>query len=135
MPTTISEFVNSVRYTKAIKDEQCRSKTLSDRIRDRQYAKRVCTTIDHLQGRAKDIRMLLRHVFITTPLGNMSGQKKHRTSMDLDYIVEMIDAEFLYSKDDRRNKLLQFAQSSDEYEIIHIMSHTYIRIPSIQSFW
>ena len=124
MPITIINFLDSVRSRRKEKENAYTrdGKSLLDRVRTRQSLTLKCWKHDHLQGREKDIEKLLRHAFIT-----LSEHKKRRTSICLNNLLERIDADFLYSKEDGRTKILQFAGASADYEIFQTRSHIYIR--------
>lgn len=123
MPITIINFLDSVRSRKEQENAYTRDgKSLLDRVRTRQSISLKRWKHDHLQGREKDIQKLLRHAFIT-----LSEYKRRRTSICLNYLLERVDAEFLYSQEDGRMKILQFAGASDDYEIFQTRSHIYIR--------
>lgn len=127
MPITIIDFVNSVRSKSEKKEDQTDGRSLLERVRTRQAIKRLRQ--DHLQGRGDDIQRLLRHAFIT-----LSDHHKRRTSICLKYLLERVDADFLNSKEDGRLKILQFANASNDYDILQVSSHIYIRNTYTSSF-
>ena len=126
MKRSTSDFLESTR--KKLKESRSEEKkgSLLQRVRLRERAIKVGsleTEVDHLQGRAADIRHLLRTIFVHTVVG---ASQKRRTSIDLDYLVDRISADFLYTKDDTRQKILQFAEEAPDYCVVRVDSYVYI---------